>query len=167
MYMDENNDIMPDMPATSLGSITKLWQFRQTWQYKLIQYDGGGKTALFDCPAQEKNSHGSNILSTYGPCDYCVNGYYSHGRDDISAENPILGGPGLGLSASDILLLVDSTCSYLYVWSTTSHISTVHHDGTGANVLHLDLHVEGPELPERYANGEGYKPTDIYPNHYY
>ena len=167
-YMNDYENILPGQPG-SLAEVKTIDAFKQTWQYKLMEYDDWSKTKLFDCPSNEANNHGGDIVNTYGPCEYSINNYYRYGRSDISAENPVLGGSGSGISASEILLLVDSNCSYLRAWGAlnSGHFTPVHDDGNGANVLHLDLHVEGPAPGVNYANGQGSYPNYIYPNYYY
>ncbi|MBN1555559.1 MAG: type II secretion system protein [Phycisphaerae bacterium] len=149
LYLDDNENIFPNMKDESSCASHQEWQL-QTWQYKLMRYnDGDGK--VFDCPANEA----SNRMQPYAPSDYSINRQYQWGIPTVTMETPKQWGNKTLRHASEVLYIVDSYCSMLTIWNDAYwHFYKIHKDETAANVLCLDLHVEGPNEPFQYLNND-------------
>lgn len=165
MYRNENMGYLPSMPY-NMASITNEAEQVQTWQYKLMEYNDL-EAGIFDCPSM---SYGSR-MGRFGPADYAVNKMYIYGTlFPINPDTPKHWGNPLLRAPEAVLYMVDSYCSYMYIWANVSwHFTKAHDQERGANVLCLDLHVEGPTGPEPYLNNTDASSAAyvdyIYPNY--
>ena len=163
LYQNENDNILPSMPA-ELEKIDTDAKRVQTWQYKLMQInDGDGN--IFDCPANSMRGQ----MGSLAPANFAINRAYQWGNPDLNSESPkTWGNPNLR-PASEVLYMVDSYCSHMFCQTSADHFFyPIHNEGTAANVLCLDMHVDGAGESWEYINGADASQSKyvnyIYPN---
>jgi len=150
-YLDDNKRTLPDMPAYSPPDIYNETRAKSTWQWKLMAYtDYDGK--VFECPANEWDGRMEDFGGGKG--QYGLNRSYQWGTPDVNAEKPKTWGDPMLRSPDKILYLVDTQYAGMYVDSNWELMfALVHGNGDAANVLCLDMHVEGNTTSEPFING--------------
>lgn len=161
IYQQDNNDILPSQPY--LQKIDTDAKRVQTWQYKLMEINNDD-AGIFNCPSISR----ANMMGKYGPSDYALNTSYQWGNPNMTSENPKSWGEPFLRDPSEILYIVDSYCDWMVVWGSAAyHFTLTHNEETAANVLCLDMHVEGLETSDKYLNGadasDGAYTSSIYP----
>ncbi|NLW87030.1 MAG: prepilin-type N-terminal cleavage/methylation domain-containing protein [Planctomycetes bacterium] len=114
MYRNDYKGYLPYMPR-GMDTINTDAERKQTWQYRLMEYNDMASN-VFDCPSDPRSNY---MGSLYGPADYGVNAAYMEGvGGKMSPENPKRWGDPFLRAPEDILYVVDSECSFLYIWAS-------------------------------------------------